>query len=342
MTRPLGIGIIGCGKISDVHAQGYLMVPRKAKIVATADVDEERARSKAEIWNAESYYSDYKQLLARKDVDAVDICSPHYLHAEMSVAAAKAKKHILLEKPIATTIEEADQIVRAVRSANVKLMVAFNRRFMLANRRMKELVSAGAIGRIFLAAVEVGGFAEYPSGSWRASIKESGGGALAGAIHAIDQLRWLVGEVSAVQASAEILTRKDVEIDDSSIALLKFQSGALGCLAASSAERRAKWNERIKICGTKGTMINDIVNETLSIYSEKMPDCSNCWIIYSFPDDWENSYRREVEYFLNCILNDEDPLPSAEDGRAALAVVEAAYNSSKECKWISVGTGTPN
>jgi len=155
--KKVNIGMIGLGRVAGAHAKGYLAIPDKAKIVATVDLNKSVAERRGADWGAQKWFTDYHSLLRIENVDAVDICVPHYLHAEIAVAVAETGKRILLEKPIATTLEDADRIISASRKACVKFMIAENVRFVPAHHLAKRLLENGAIGRVFLVRSHQGG-----------------------------------------------------------------------------------------------------------------------------------------------------------------------------------------
>jgi len=337
MAKQVGIGIIGCGKISEFHASGYLAMPEKARIVAASDAVVQLAEDKAKKWGAESYYSDYRKLLQREDIDAVDILVPHSIHAEVAISAAETGKHILCEKPLATTIEDADKMISAAKQHNIKLMTGFNYRFKLQHMRTKEVIDEGTIGTVYLAKGEGLGWSDYPADSWRISLSQAGGGTLIGhGIHLADLFRWLIGEVKEVYGIAENVAHKAWEVEDNALAILRFKNGALGYIISVSSEKNPYLDERIKIYGTKGTVVTDWATGKLEIYSDEAPESLRGWTSFSFGDQWKPSIAREVEHFVDCIREDKEPLITGEDGKTALQIVLAAYQSAKTRKWIEI------
>ena len=145
------IGLIGCGGIGGAHAKGWNAVDSsKARVVATADVDEKKAKEKAEQVGAKDYYTDYENILARDDIDAVDICVPNFLHTEITVKAAERKKHVLCEKPMTRYLDEGKEMLQACKENNVILMIAHNRRFYPVHVKFKKMIEEGYIENVFL------------------------------------------------------------------------------------------------------------------------------------------------------------------------------------------------
>ncbi|GIX07470.1 MAG: hypothetical protein KatS3mg115_1873 [Candidatus Poribacteria bacterium] len=201
-SGPVRIGLVGCGGISRAHARGLRALgPEWAKVVLCCDLDPDRARLRAEELDAEAFTTDWDEVFDHPEIEAVDLCLPHHLHAEAAIAAAQAGKHILIEKPLARTLEEADRILNAVQRSGVLLMVAFVERFEADHQRAKELLDAGAIGRPMLVRVDHNQNLLLPPDSWIRSAELLGGGALASAgCHRLDLLRWWLGEVDSVFA----------------------------------------------------------------------------------------------------------------------------------------------
>jgi len=339
VAKQVGVGIIGCGRISEFHALGFLAIPEKARIVATSDVVVQLAEDKAKQWGTQSYYSDYRKLLQRDDVDAVDILLPHHLHAEVAVSAAEAGKHVLCEKPIATTLEDADRIISAAKRHDIKLMIGHNYRFKANYMKMKEIIDEGTIGTVYSATAEGLGFrVALPADSWRYSLSKAGGGIfMSQGIHYCDLFRWLIGEeVKEVYGIAENFVNKTWEVEDNMLTLVRFKNGALGDIFCTNTEKKPYWDERVKIRGTKGTAVADWATGKLVLYSDEIPERLKGWASFSFGDPWKPSIAREVEHFVDCIIGDKEPFITGEDGKAALKIVLAAYQSAKTHKWIEI------
>lgn len=337
MAKQIGIGIIGCGQISERHGLGYMAIPEKARVVATSDVVVQLAKEKAKRWGAEAFYSDYKELLQRADIDAVDVLVPHDLHAEVTILAAKAGKHVLCEKPMATTLEDADEMINIAKQENIKLMVGHNWRFKLNYVKMKEIIDGGTIGEVYLTTIEWGGWIVHPANHWRLSLSKAGGGVLIGqGTHYFDLWRWLIGEVEAVYGISENLIHKDREIEDNMVTLVRFKNGALGTMLCTQTEKNPCNNERMKMYGTKGTAIAVRVPSLLEIYSDEAPEHLRGWTSFHLGDQQQTSIDREVEHFVDCIREDKAPLVTGEDGKVALKIVLAAYRSLKSHEWVKI------
>jgi predicted dehydrogenase len=230
------VGIVGCGAISRNHLEAFAALPG-AIVVAVCDVDADRARSTAETWGIEHAYGSVEELLAA-GVDVVSVCTPHPTHEAVVLAAAAAGAHVLCEKPIATDLAAAERMVAACDAAGVRLGVLFQRRFWPAAQRLRAAVDDGTLGRPILGHASVLLHREpeyYSAAAWRGTWASDGGGVLmTQAIHYIDLLQWLMGE--AVEVHGHIGTfRHAIEVEDTATAVLKFASGAMATLSASTA-----------------------------------------------------------------------------------------------------------
>ena len=338
--RKLGVGVIGLGSAGLLHAESYNAISDKAKVIVLCDKDKGCAESNASIYGADAH-TNYRDILRRKDIDIIDICLPHHLHAKAAIKAAEAGKHVLVEKPIATTLKDADDMIKAAKKAGVKLMVAESHAFVPSHILAKEMVDQGRMGRVFLAkAYEIVGDVpvEY---SWKTS-PEAVGSLLDMGVHRFFVLRWIMGEVKSVFAFAEKLACElETDNDDTAVIALKFKNGALGevdltCCAVSEP------TNRLELYGTKGTIIEDHMWEQPLMYCSNQPGFeTEGWVKPEvehapFPGYYGISFRNEVEHFVDCVLNDTQPKVTGEDGRAALNIALLAYKSVKTGKVVMV------
>lgn len=321
VSGPVGVAIIGT-RFGNLHAEALAERPDRARIIAICARTEEHARQSAERWGAEIGTTSFEAVLQHPDVDAVHLCVPHDLHAPMAMAAARAGKHVLTEKPIATTIEEADAMIEAARASDTLLMVSLNQRFLLHHQRAKTLVEAGAIGAVFLGHSAFLGFS--PIKGWRFDAAQVGGGALIDSgMHRIDLLRWMAGEVVSVQAASGRFAHMAMQGEDTAAALLRFANGAIGYIVCSWAVHTPVREESLMLAGTLGTLWTD--NRDLSVRhtNGQEPPVQEVFPDVTYPD----SVKRLVWHFLDCLQTDVTPLITAEDGREALRIALAVYES---------------
>jgi predicted dehydrogenase len=233
----LGFGIVGCGMISHFHAKALADVAG-AKMVACFDRRGESATAFADEHGITAY-DDLEAMLADPKVDVVSICTPSGAHMEPAVAAANAGKHVIVEKPLEITLKRCDKIIEACKKNKVVLSTLFPSRFHKSSQLLKEAVDKGKFGRLTLGDSYVKWFRTqeyYDSGAWRGTWALDGGGALMNqAIHSVDLLVWLMGPVAEISAQTATLAHERIEVEDVATAALKFESGALGVIEATTA-----------------------------------------------------------------------------------------------------------
>ncbi|MCX7919945.1 MAG: Gfo/Idh/MocA family oxidoreductase [bacterium] len=329
------VGIIGCGAIVQRVQLPKFKACKEAEVVAVADSNEKVAKQVAAEFGVPHYYTDWKELIARGDIDAVSIATPNYLHAPMTIAAANAKKHVLVEKPITVSMRDAHAMISAAKKNNVYLMVEQVHRFRPHHEVAKELIESGIIGKI----TSIRGYFGHmgpefwsPTGKWFFSKTEAVGGAMADlGIHAIDTIRYILGkEVKQVAAFIGTLEKK-IEIEDNGVCILQFTDETFGTLAASWTYKPGSM--QYTFYGTKGTMWvgaglkydKPIVIETIAPSGILLPDIPA-----------ESKFGNPYQYFVNCILKQEEPFVNGEEGAKSLEVILAAYKSSREKRFVEL------
>lgn len=251
---PLGFGIIGCGMIANFHAHAIGDV-RGAKLVACFDTFPAAADRLAASTGCRAYHR-LDEMLADPRVDVVTIGTPSGAHLEPAVAAARAGKHVIVEKPLEITLRRCDQIIDACQRAAVKLATIFPSRFHDSSRELKRAVDAGRFGKLTLGDAYVKWFrpqSYYDSGAWRGTWELDGGGALMNqAIHSVDLLTWFMGPVVEIRAQTATLAHERIAVEDTAVATLRFASGALGIVEASTAAYPG-YLKRIELHGSEGS-----------------------------------------------------------------------------------------
>jgi len=250
----VGFGIIGCGMISNFHAKAINDI-RGAKLAACFDMFPAAADRLAQQTGCRAYH-DLASLLDDPGVDIVTICTPSGAHLEPAVAAAKAGKHVIVEKPLEVTLGRCDKIIDACRRARVVLSTIFPSRFHESAQLIKKAIDKGRFGRLTMGDAYVKWFRTqqyYDSGEWRGTWKLDGGGALMNqAIHSVDLLAWLMGPVQEISAHTATLAHKRIEVEDVATATLRFKNGALGVIEATTAAYPGSL-KRIEIHGSDGS-----------------------------------------------------------------------------------------
>jgi len=345
-------GIIGTGVAGGFHARAIDRTP-DARLVAVCAARPELAAGMAAQYHAE-VVPDLAALLARDDIDAVSICTPSGQHAEQGIAAARAGKHVLVEKPLALTLADADALIAACRDAGVQLGVALQRRTDPNFRAAHNAIAAGALGRMVLGAITVPYLrpqSYYDSAAWRGTWALDGGGALMNqGVHLVDLLLWLMSdEVVEVQARADTLAHT-IEVEDVVTAALRFASGALGTIAATTATAPG-FPHRVEVYGTQGGMQIEgeaVVRwETAHMPAEGAQAGPQVTTSGSGQQDagpgadprniHMSGHTRIIEDFAAAIRAGRAPLVTGEDARRALAVVLAVYESARTGRPVRPG-----
>jgi predicted dehydrogenase len=253
-SRGFGFGIIGCGMIANFHAKAIGDI-RGAKVVACYDTFPTAADRFAAAQGCRAYH-ELKAMLADPDVDVVTIGTPSGAHLEPAVAAARAGKHVIVEKPLEITLTRCDKIIRECEKSGVKLSAIFPSRFHRSSVELKRAVDGGRFGKLTLGEAYVKWYrtqAYYDSGAWRGTWELDGGGALMNqAIHSVDILTWLMGPVAEITAHSALLAHDRIAVEDTVVATLKFKNGALGVLEASTACYPG-YLKRIEVHGSEGS-----------------------------------------------------------------------------------------
>ncbi len=226
-------GLVGCGRVAPRHVQSIREL-EGAQLVAVADIVESRALRVAKENGAEAY-SDFRRLLERRDLDVIDICTPSGLHAQMAIDALCAGKHVIVEKPMAMNLKDADRMIAAAQTAGRKLCVVLQNRYNPPMQDLRRVVDEGRLGRLLLGNATVRWYRpqEYYDDGWHGSYSMDGGALMNQSIHHIDALQWLMGDVESVFAYTATLAHK-MEAEDVGVVTLRFTSGALGVIEGST------------------------------------------------------------------------------------------------------------
>jgi len=344
------IGLGGVGTWG--HLPGYEEIPDDAKLVAFCDVNPGVINEPAKRHNAKTF-SDYNELLADPSVEMVDIALPHFLHGPVALAAAKAKKHILCEKPFMLDLKQADEVIQICKDNGLKLMVAENTRFVKAYEVAKKLLDKKMIGDICLARTYLGGSEMLRLSNpdnWIGKQAKAGGGVMMDSgVHSYFLVRWMVGEINKVYAHTSVF-KKDLyqDVEDNATVLYEFETGAIGSSMFSNTTE-APWTERLELFGTKGSLIVDMLQERpVQLFSTKnrSPDMEDWWSWYG-DVSWEEpfiehsavgwkqaSMRKEVQHFVLCVKENMDPLVSGRDGKRDVEIALKALQSARTHGWV--------
>lgn len=345
-----GIGIIGCGMIAEYHANAVNEIDG-ARVVAAFSRNRSNAEKIAGIaGHSCQIYDDLAEMLRRPDLDVVCVCTPSGAHMEPAVQAARAGKHVIVEKPLEINLERCDAIIDACDRAGVRLCAIFPSRFSPANARVKEAVEAGRFGRLTLGDTHVKWWRTqeyYDSGGWRGTWKLDGGGALMNqAIHNVDLLYWLMGDVESVVAHAATLAHVRIEVEDTAVASVRFKNGALGTIQAATSAYPGL-SKRIEIHGDRGSARVEQDDVTLWDFQEKIPS-DNIILAAIAGRSAGNSgasdprgishlgHREQIADFLRAIDESTEPVVDGREGRKSVEIIRAIYRSAREGRAVTL------
>lgn len=334
----VGFAIVGAGLIAPVHAAAIREIPG-AELVAVVDPAPGVAARRGEALGV-PHHAELDAALDRPDVDVVCVCAPTGLHAEIGVRAARAGKHVAVEKPIDVSLDAADRLIAACRDAGVKLTVLSQNRFAPAFLELRELVDGGRLGRLLIGDASIKWYRSpeyYRSAGWRGTRSLDGGGCLMNqGIHYVDVLQWLMGPVRSVVARTSTLLH-EIEVEDVAMAVLRFESGAMGMLEAATVAYPGL-TERLEVTGTNGTVVVERGETAL----RRLRDEADTGPRPPAEDDWgwaraaaqpasisPRGHAAQLGDMVAAIREDREPRVTGEDGRRPLEIVLAVYESSR-------------
>jgi predicted dehydrogenase len=307
----------------------------QVELVAVCDINTERANSVAQQYGVKAY-TNYEELLASSTVEAVSVCTPNYLHAPISVAALNSGVHVLCEKPMATSEEEAKAMIEAAKANGKKLMIGHNQRFVASHQKARELIEKGEIGKIYSFRTAFGhggpeGWSVDGKDSWFFKKDEAFIGAMGDlGVHKTDMLRYILNEeIVEVGAFVESNAKDFANVDDNAVCVLKTESGIIGTLAASWAYNGKEDNSTI-VYGEKGILRleDDPTYSLVAQYATGEVVNYELGKIQS-NDEGGQSNSHVIEQFVDAVAEDkESPVPG-EEGLKSLAVILAALKSSQ-------------
>jgi UDP-N-acetyl-2-amino-2-deoxyglucuronate dehydrogenase len=348
----LGFALVGCGMIARFHVRALADVPG-TKVTALVD----RHRGSAEKLAAECSLSDaaictdLAEALARPDVHVVVVCTPSGMHLDAAVPAAQSGKHVVVEKPLEITAQRCDQIIQACEAAGVQLCTIFPSRFGDANVELKQAVEKGRFGKLTLGETTCKWWrsqAYYDEGGWKGTLALDGGGALMNqAIHQVDLLLWMMGPVTHISGFTTMLAHQRIEVEDTAVACLRFASGALGVIQATTSVYPGL-PKTIGIHGDRGTVV--IEQDDLLRWQFAEEQAEDAAIRERFAARTGASggsadpkaishtgHARQLADFVRAIRTGTRPLVDGREGRKAVEVIQTIYRAAATGRTIEVG-----
>ncbi len=341
--KKLGIGIAGCGRVAPYHINAINNIPQ-CKLAAICDVAEEKAKKAAEQGNNHgngiAVYNDYDKFLKDKNIDVVSICTPHGVHAEMAVKAARAGKHVITEKPMAMNLKDADRMIEECEKNKVKLFVIKQNRYNPPIIRLKEAADKGRFGKIVLINTTVRWTRPqeyFDADEWRGTKAMDGGVIMNQASHHIDLVQWIGGEVEKVFAYGGTLTHK-LEVEDTAVAVLKFKSGALGVIEATTCSYPKNLEGSLTVLGETGSVkVGGFAVNKIELWEFKDHRMEDEWVkemkaeppsVYGF------GHLQLYKELVDALLNNKKAMMEGREGRKSLELIMAIYKSMETGKEV--------
>jgi predicted dehydrogenase len=361
---PVRVGLVGCGKVAQIHAAALRSLP-EAELVAACDSLPPRAAAFAAN-NKVRPFTDVATMLREANVEVVVVGTPHPLHAEPAIGAAEAGVHVLVEKPLAASLADCDAMLAAARKSGVTLGVVSQRRFYEPVRRIRAAIDAGKIGTPALGVFLQYSWrdaAYYQSDSWRGKWDTEGGGVLVNqSPHQLDILLWLMGPAAEVSGYWANVNHPTVEVDDTAVASIKFESGGLGSIATSVSQKPGIFT-KVHIHGSNGASVGVETDRGATFIAGvswlSEPPVTDLWTIpgeegrleefqaedraeFAAVDGTWHYHALQMADFLRAIREGRPPLVTGEDGRAVVELFTAIYQSSREGRPVPVRGQTRN
>ena len=344
----IGFGLIGCGMIANFHARAVADI-RGASVIGCFDTVPAAADRLAQTIGCTAYHN-LQAMLENPRIDVVTICTPSGAHLEPALAAAKAGKHVIVEKPLEITLDRCDQIIRACAKAGVVLSTIFPSRFHESSQVLKKAVDQGRFGRITIGDAYVKWYRTqqyYDSGAWRGTWKLDGGGALMNqAIHSVDLLSWLMGPVQDLSARFAMLAHERIEVEDVAMATLRFQNGALGVIEATTAAYPGAL-KRIEIHGSEGSAV--LQEEDITAWNFARPTKADAKLLERMAGKTKtgggaadpaaighHGHTHQFQDVLKAIRTGGTPLVDGQEGRKSVEIILAIYKAAETGRTVTL------
>lgn len=333
----ISVAIVGTGSISQEHIKGYLEFPERCRIVALVDIFPEKAEEKKLSYGLKDavVYADHRDILNREDIDLIDICTPPYVHSEIAINSLNSGKHVMVEKPMATSLEECDGMLSAEASSGKILSVVAQNRFRSAFMKLKRTLDSKLAGDIVHAQIDSfwwRGHSYYDlwwRGTWE---KEGGGCTLNHAVHHIDMTAWMLGMPEEVSSVISNTSHDNAEVEDISIAILKYKSGALAQITSSVVHhgeeqqlvfqgKKARISAPFKVYASTEMSNgfperNGTLEEEITTYYDKLPESKYI------------GHTAQIDNVLNSLETGEKVLINGEDGKRTIELITSIYKAA--------------
>jgi len=352
--RKIKVAIIGCGKVSHLHATA-LQQSNNAELMAVLS----RSHEKAKVFSAKykiQPFDDIDKMIKETGIEAVVVCTPHPFHAGWVVKAANSGVHCLVEKPLASTLQDCDDMIEACRKNNVKLGVVSQRRFYEPVQRIRKAIDEGKIGRPVMGTINMLGWRDknyYDSDEWRGTWEMEGGGVLVNqAPHQIDIFQWFMGPIEELYGIWRNLNHPYIEVEDTAMAIVKFKNGGIGNIIVSNSQKPGIFG-KVHVHGDNGASVG-VQTDGGAMFIAGMtsisePPVNDLWTVpgeEKMMEEWnkqdsgffnsvnamEYYMKLQDEDFCNAIIYNRKPMTSGEEGRITVEIFTAIYRSQRDNK----------
>lgn len=335
--QKINIALVGCGRIAYKHFQAIENNNDRFNLVAVCDCNEDKANQAAQKYNVDAYYDLKNMLIEKKEIDIVAICTPSGLHPEHSILASNHAKHVLTEKPMSCTADDALAMIETAEKNEKKLFVVKQNRLNPTVVALKAAIDSGKFGSIYMVQANVFWTRPqeyYSQAPWRGTWEFDGGAFMNQASHYVDLLEYLVGPVAAVQAMTKTLAR-DIEAEDSGVVNLEWENGALGSMSVTMLAYPKNLEGSITILGEKGTVRVDGValNEIKQWLFEKEPENTMQTLSYQPDSVYGNGHGPYYKNVADVLLNGAEPISDGRSGFKSVKLICGIYEAAKTgCK----------
>jgi UDP-N-acetyl-2-amino-2-deoxyglucuronate dehydrogenase len=350
--QKLRTALVGCGKVAHLHAAALQSLPESEFVAVCA-----RTSEKADAFAAKYHvaaFTDVKEMISKERVDAIFVCTPHPQHAAPAIAAARSGAHVLVEKPLASSLADCDAMLAAARASQTKMSVISQRRFYPPCQRIHHAIETGKLGRPILGTATIFGWrdeAYYRSDPWRGSWEHEGGGVLVNqSPHQLDLLLWYLREPEEVFGYWANQNHPYIEVEDTAVAVVRFKNGALGNIVVSNGQNPAL-NARVSVHGENGASVG-VQTDGGAMFVAGMsnilePPFNNLWTIrgeeqllaqwreedtrlFQSVNPMEHFHRLQIQDFLRAIIEGKQPSVTGEDGRRTVELFTAIYRATRD------------
>lgn len=350
------LAILGCGKVANLHAQAIGNLPNASLIAVWSDLKFWDSAEKFVAKYGVKLYSDIKTMIRENSIDLVIVCTPHPFHRAATVEAARAGANVMVEKPLAATLEDCDIMINECRQAGVRLGVVSQRRFYSPVQRARKAIEEGKIGKPALGTINMLGWrdkAYYDSDQWRGTWEMEGGGVLVNqSPHQLDIFLWLMGEVDEVYGLWSNLNHPYIEVEDTALAIVKFKNGAIGNIIVSNSEKPGIYT-KVQVHGTNGASVG-VQTDGGAMFVAGMssvlePPVNDLWTVpgeehllekwvqedselFNRIDPIIHYMEMQTAEFLQALDENREPLISGVEGRRTVELFTAIYRSTRDNK----------